>query len=34
LLAWGNHNLTALITGMLVFDLGVQGAQISNQNKI
>ena len=34
LLAWGNHNLTALITGMLVFDLGAQGAQISNQNKI
>jgi predicted MFS family arabinose efflux permease len=34
LLAWGNHNLTALITGMLVFDLGAQGAQISNQTKI
>jgi predicted MFS family arabinose efflux permease len=34
LLAWGNHNLTALIIGMLVFDLGAQGAQISNQNKI
>jgi predicted MFS family arabinose efflux permease len=34
LLAWGNHNLTALITGMLVFDLGAQGAQISNQNKV
>jgi predicted MFS family arabinose efflux permease len=34
LLAWGNHNLTALIAGMLVFDFGAQGAQISNQNKI
>jgi predicted MFS family arabinose efflux permease len=34
LLAWGNHNLAALITGLLVFDLGAQGAQISNQNKI
>ena len=28
------RSLTALITGMLVFDLGAQGAQISNQNKI
>jgi predicted MFS family arabinose efflux permease len=34
LLAWGSDNLAALIAGMLVFDFGAQGAQISNQNKI
>ncbi|MEV6138926.1 MFS transporter [Nocardia sp. NPDC051990] len=34
LLAWGGHNAAALIAALLVFDLGVQGIQLSNQSTI
>jgi predicted MFS family arabinose efflux permease len=34
LLAWGGHNVVALIFALLVFDFGIQGIQLSNQNAI
>ncbi|WP_433201108.1 MFS transporter [Nocardia sp. CA-107356] len=34
LLAWGGHSVVALIAALLVFDLGIQGIQLSNQSAI
>ncbi|PXX62290.1 putative MFS family arabinose efflux permease [Nocardia tenerifensis] len=34
LLAWGGHTVVALIAGLLVFDFGIQGIQLSNQSAI
>lgn len=34
LLAWGGHNVIALVVALLVFDFGIQGIQLSNQSAI
>ncbi|MFJ1458313.1 MFS transporter [Nocardia sp. N2S4-5] len=34
LLAWGGHNLFALVAALLVFDFGIQGIQLSNQSAV
>jgi predicted MFS family arabinose efflux permease len=31
---WGRHNLTMLIVGILLLDVGVQGLQVTNQSMI
>ncbi|MEC3956827.1 MFS transporter [Nocardia sp. CDC153] len=34
LVAWGGHNVVALIAALLVFDFGIQGSHLSNQSAI
>lgn len=34
LLAWGAHNVVVLLIALLVFDFGIQGAQLANQSAI
>ncbi len=34
LLAWGGHNVIALVLALLVFDFGIQGIQLSNQSAV
>ncbi|MVU75784.1 MFS transporter [Nocardia sp. ET3-3] len=34
LVAWGGHNVIALIAALLVFDFGIQGSHLTNQSAI
>lgn len=34
LMAWGGHNVVALITALVIFDFGIQGAHLTNQSAI
>lgn len=34
LIAWGGHNVVALIVALLVFDFGIQGVHLSNQTAV